>query len=124
VAYTFGEDLTTNFPLPEIPPLDARYAMSAVLFSNHFHPEFVIRHVLKQDRVAKEYGEQESEAFTLLDLNLMYKVSSVVNITAGIQNVFEETYYEHLNRSVRDATAKPIYAPGRNIYATLNLNFK
>jgi len=123
VAYTYGEDLSENTPLPEIPPLDARYAISSAFFSNNFHPEIVVRHVMKQDRISTEYGEKESEAFTLFDLNLMYKVSQVVNFTAGIQNVLDEAYYEHLNRSVRDATAKPIYAPGRNIFATLNLNF-
>jgi len=123
VAYTYGEDLSENTPLPEIPPLDARYAISSAFFSNNFHPEIAVRHVMKQDRISTEYGEKESEAFTLFDLNLMYKVSQVVNFTAGIQNVLDEAYYEHLNRSVRDATAKPIYAPGRNIFATLNLNF-
>jgi len=123
VAYTYGEDLSENTPLPEIPPLDARYAISSAFFSNNFHPEIVVRHVMKQDRISTEYGEKESEAFTLFDLNLMYKVSQLISFTAGIQNVLDEAYYEHLNRSVRDATAKPIYAPGRNIFATLNLNF-
>jgi len=123
LAYTYGEDISENTPLPEIPPLDARYSVNATLFSNSFHPEITVRHVMKQDRIAKEYGERESKAFTLLDLNLMYRVSAVINIAAGIQNVFDEAYYEHLNRSVKDATAKPIYAPGRNIFATINLNF-
>jgi iron complex outermembrane recepter protein len=123
LAYTYGKDLSENSPLPEIPPLDARYSVSAAFLSNSFQPEIAMRHVLKQNRVSNEYGESESGAFTLLDLIFMYKASSIINVIAGIQNLFDEAYYEHLNRSVKDATAKPIYAPGRNIFASINLNF-
>jgi len=43
-------------------------------------------------------------------------------LSAGVNNLLDEAYYEHLNRSVRGANA-PILARGRNFYASLNIVF-
>jgi iron complex outermembrane receptor protein len=88
---------------------------------NKLKPEIAFRYVLKQSRISAEYGETESPSFSVVDLKVSYRALKFLGMTAGIQNLFNQNYYEHLNRSVR-GTSSPIYAPGRNFYVSLNLN--
>jgi iron complex outermembrane receptor protein len=87
-------------------------------FKNRLKPEFRLRHVLEQKRIAKSYGETQTPAFTLVDLSVNYQISKHIEFNASIHNLFDETYYEHLNRSVK-GSLKPIYAPGRSTVLTL-----
>lgn len=122
MAYTYGKDKDFNQALPEIPPLDFRYSLGAKLCKNKFQPEINFRHVLKQNRVAENFGETETPSFSLLDLKANYFLSDNVSIIGGVKNILDETYYEHLNRSVKGTAMKPIYAPGRSFYLTLSVN--
>ncbi len=122
MAYTYGQDLELAEPLPEIAPLDFRYKLMGTYFKNKLKPEIAFRYVLKQSRISTEYGETETPAFTVVDLKLSYHALKFLGMTVGIQNLFNQNYYEHLNRSIR-GSAIPIYAPGRNFYVSLNFNF-
>ena len=122
IAYTYAQDLERDEPLPEIAPLDFRYSLVGNYFDNKFQPELVFRHVLEQSRVSTEFGETPTPSFSLLDLKLAYQITGSTRITAGINNIFDENYYEHLNRSVR-GTNLPIFAPGRNAFASINVVF-
>jgi iron complex outermembrane receptor protein len=51
-----------------------------------------------------------------------YQLTDKISLNAGVNNLFDENYYEHLTRSVR-GTNDPIFAPGRNIYANINFTF-
>lgn len=122
IAYTYGQDLERKEPLPEIAPLDLRYSIVGNFFNNKLRPVITLRHVLKQDRISDAFGETASPSFTILDFALTYQFSQFLGATTGIQNVFDELYYEHLNRFVKNQ-AYPIYAPGRNFYFTIFINF-
>jgi iron complex outermembrane receptor protein len=78
---------------------------------------------MKQDRIATSYGETETPAFNVVDAKVSWMMSRVFNATGGVQNLFDEAYYEHLARSVRGANARPIYSPGRSFYVTLTISF-
>ncbi len=84
--------------------------------------EVSVRHVLKQTRISGEFGETKTPSFTTVDTKVSYNLFYNANIHAGINNLFNENYYEHLNRPVH-LTGDPIYAPGRNFYATINYAF-
>lgn len=122
VAYTYGKNLDIDKPLPEIAPLDLRLTLSGTFLTNKLKPEISFRQVLKQDRVSDVYGETESKAFTLVDVKSSYRFSRLLNLSAGIRNLFDERYYEHLNRTVTSDAPHPIYAPGRNAFVTLSLS--
>ncbi|HCD52596.1 MAG TPA: TonB-dependent receptor, partial [Balneolaceae bacterium] len=122
LAYTYAQDLENDEPLPEIPPLDVRYVLKGSFFNDLLLPEVFFRYAMKQDRVSAQYGETTTPSFTLLDLKLGYKISRSLRVNAGVNNVFDENYYEHLTRSVRGTTT-PIYAPGRNMFINFSLNF-
>ena len=122
IAYTYAEDLERNEPLPEIAPLDFRYALKGSYFNGKLHPEASFRQVLRQHRISEEFGETETPAFSLVDVKVQYKASKSLRLEAGVTNVFDQAYYEHLNRSVT-GTNTPIYDPGRNFFVSANFTF-
>jgi iron complex outermembrane receptor protein len=121
-AYTYAQDLERDEPLPEIAPLDFRYVLSGIYIDGRLRPELIFRHVLEQNRVSTEYGERATPSFTLLDAKVAFQLSKSASITAGVNNLFDENYYEHLSRSVRGNNL-PIFAPGRNAFASVNFVF-
>ena len=122
MAYTYAQDLERDEPLPEIAPLDFRYTLIGDYMDGKLQPEVTFRHVMQQSRIATEFGETETPAFSLLDVQLGYNLTKTARITAGINNIFDENYYEHLNRSVRGNNI-PIFAPGRNAFASFSFVF-
>ncbi|HHH49658.1 MAG TPA: TonB-dependent receptor, partial [Saprospiraceae bacterium] len=122
LAYTYAKDLELNEPLPEIAPFDLRYRIFASYLKDKLRPEISFRYVASQKRISKEYGESESPAFSILDLKVAYRLNQFFNITTGVQNLFDSTYYEHLSRSVKGNMPHPIYAPGRNFFLSLSFD--
>ena len=121
--YTYGENRTVDEPLPEIPPLEFRYRLMGSFAKNKVQPEIMFRHAAKQDRIALLYGETETPGFSVVDAKFTYHLKSFLTATGGVQNMFDTAYYEHLARSVRNATSRPIYSPGRSFYLTLTISF-
>lgn len=122
IAYTFAQDLAQDQPLPEIAPLDLRYTLTGQYLDGKLRPEVQFRYVSKQDRISPEFGETVTPSFKLLDFRLGYQIRSNLGMNVALNNVFNEAYYEHLNRSVR-GTTDPIYAPGRSFTAAVNFKF-
>ncbi|MFN2423684.1 MAG: TonB-dependent receptor domain-containing protein [Cryomorphaceae bacterium] len=122
IAYTYGQDLERDEALPEIAPLDIRYALYGSYLKDRLRPEVIFRYVADQSRTSSEFGETGTPSFALLDLKIGYQVTNSLSISAGVNNLLDENYYEHLNRSVR-GTNNPIFAPGRNIFASVNFTF-
>lgn len=122
MAYTYGQDLQRDEPLPEIFPLDIRYSLYGRYLKNRLKPEFTFRYVAQQSRVSSGFGETITPSFTLLDIKVGYQVTNQLSFNAGVNNLLDENYYEHLNRSV-SGTNNPIYAPGRNVFANLSFTF-
>lgn len=124
LVYTHGENKELNEPLPEIPPLEFKYALNGTFYGGRLLPELMFRQVFKQDRIAKSYGENESPAFNVVDAKLSWLINKTWTATGGVQNLFDKAYYEHLARSVRGVEARPIYSPGRNFYVTLTIELR
>ncbi len=120
-AYTYGENMDRNQALPEIPPLDFRYTLGSQIFKNRLNSELTMRHVIKQNRIAVDYGESTTPAFSLLDFKTSYSFNDHIQLVGGIRNIFDIAYYEHLNRSVK-GSQRAIYAPGRSLYLTLSVD--
>ncbi len=123
VAYTYAQNLYLSEPLAEIAPMDLRYSLYGKLLKNKLKPELRARYVLKQNRVSDEFGEKESADFGVLDFHISYKVIKILNLTAGVNNIFDKAYYEHLNRAVKSKSPAPINAPGRSYFISLSLSF-
>ena len=124
VAYTYAQDLVKEAPLPEIPPLDLRYHLSGNYLKNRLSPYITFRHVVEQARTSAEFGETVTPSFSIIDLGLSMRINQMLGFTAGVENLLDVNYYEHLSRSARGATAVPIHAPGRNFFLSFNLDFR
>ncbi len=122
MAYTYGQDLERDEPLPEIAPLDVRYALTGSYLQDRLRPEVAFRYVVEQSRVSQEFGETVTPSFGLLDVKVGFSVTDQLVLSTGVNNLLDENYYEHLARSVR-GTNTPIFAPGRNVFANLSFAF-
>lgn len=122
VAYTYGQDRERDEPLPEVAPLDIRYTLSGSYFKDRLKPEATFRFVSEQSRVSSEFGETVTPSFSLLDVKIGYQVTRGLSVNAGVTNLLDQAYYEHLNRSVR-GTNDAIFAPGRNIFINIHHAF-
>ncbi|NND06868.1 MAG: TonB-dependent receptor [Saprospiraceae bacterium] len=77
----------------------------------------------KQKRIAENFGETPTPGFILLDMMMTYRLSKSWQVNAGVYNLFDRTYYEHLSCSVRSAAASPIYAAGRSLLISLAMEY-
>jgi iron complex outermembrane receptor protein len=118
MAFTYGHDGVRDEPLPEIAPLDLRYTLSGRWMDRRLEPFLGFRFVGRQSRVSETFGETPSPSFTIVDLGVTFDLRPGIGFRAGIRNLLDQNYYEHLNRSVRGQTSA-IHAPGRNMYLVL-----
>ena len=122
VAYTYAQDMDNDEALPEIPPLDFQYILSGSFIQDRLNPEVIFRYVSEQPRISTQFGETITPAFSLLDIQVRYDLTENIKIHAGVKNMFDNAYYEHLSRSVRGA-GMPLYAPGRNYFGRFSVAF-
>lgn len=76
--------------------------------------EFSARVVDNQDLVAVSLLETPTPGFTVFDLRTYWEVTSQLFVTAGVENLFDRDYREHLDIRIPDGIA--LYQPGRTIY--------
>jgi iron complex outermembrane receptor protein len=131
LAYVHADNDTMRTPLAQTPPLETRlgleYSTGAWAFGS------VLRMVDRQDRVHIGYGNIVGQdigttpGFATLALNASYKPSKKVMLTAGIDNVFDKTYAEHLSRGDTVDSGLPansrIFEPGRFFWAKISASF-
>ena len=111
-SYTYGKNDVTDKPLPQIYPMDLRYALEGNFVDNKISPYIQLRHVLKQDRVADYFGEVATPAFTTLNIGIKTIPLKNLSLSATVNNLFNEAYREHLSRFIRPIL--PLNAPGRS----------
>jgi iron complex outermembrane receptor protein len=124
IAYTYGQDLEKKEALPEIAPMDLRLGLRGNYFDQRLRPFAAFRYVTKQERISTEFGETETPSFNLLDIGLHVRPLPWMGLSLSVNNLFDQAYYEHLNRSVRGADMGPIYAPGRSVSLSFSLDFR
>lgn len=132
LAYAWGENRTQGRPLPQMPPLETR--ISLAYDDTRWSFGSVLRGVAGQDRVAPEQGNvvgrdlSSSPGFAVFAINGGYRFTDTVQLTAGIDNLFNRTYSEHLNLAGSADFGFPAYPvrinePGRLAWLKLNLTY-
>ncbi len=121
ISYTYGQDLDLQEALPEIPPLELRYHLQARYLKKRLQAELAFRYAFAQNRIASSYGETNTPAFYLVDLALAWNMKQGI-IRSGVNNLFDQAYYEHLSRSVRGDNPRPIYNPGRSFFVSFSIH--
>lgn len=103
LAYVRGDNNTDDVPLAQLPPLELR--LGAEYTTGVWSIGGLVRAVAKQDRVDVGAGNivgqdiGETDGFTILSLNGSWKPKKGVVVAAGVDNVLDETYAEHISRS-------------------------
>ena len=125
LGYARGKDRDSGRPLPQMPPLEGRF--SADWDNGNWSAGMLLRVVDGQHRVAEGYGNVvgqdigPSAGFATLALNGGYRFASGVQVTAGVDNLFDRAYSEHLNLAGNadfgyPADAVRINEPGRTFW--------
>ncbi len=121
VAYTYAEDQSTKNPLPEIAPLDFRWNLKADF--NRFFASVNYRFAGKQERINPDFGEMKTPDFSLVDLHFGYKLQNFGRFGLDINNLFNRSYSEYLNRRMMNDNLQRILMPGRNIGVSYSYAF-
>ncbi len=120
-AYTHGKNSDTDEYLPEIPPLEGRISASYVFLQGKLMPEISLRAVSEQNNISETFGESRTPGFVLANVAVRYAPFQFINISAGVNNIFDKAYYEHLNRRNRE-DGSSLYEPGRVFYVNIGLS--
>jgi len=132
LAYTHGENDTDKLPLAQMPPLEARLAL------DYRRPTWsvgaLMRGVAKQDRYAVNQGNIVGQdlgptaGFAIFSLNGSWRASKTVLVTAGVDNLFDRDYAEHLSRAGAAVTGftqtTRVNEPGRTAWLKTSAEFR
>ncbi len=117
-AYTIGRNLATHEDLPQIPSFEANLKLDFALFNERLLPQLHLRGVAGQDRVAESFGETTSEGYFLTNFKATYRAIKSLRFSAGVNNLFDVTYHEHLNRNLLGSDRR-LNDPGRSVFFEL-----
>ncbi len=130
-AYTRGRNRTDGRPLAQIPPLEGRLALAYTQSS--WSAGALLRAVARQDRVAVGQGNIVGQdigttpGFAVVSLNASWRFRPWARLSAGVDNLFNKTYAEHISRSGAivagyEQTTR-VNEPGRTLWTRLDVSF-
>lgn len=125
-SYTWAEYTDTNSPVAEIPPLEAGITLGSSFFESQIMPEVTVRRVFPQTRFDQAFGESRTPGFWLTDVTVRAALYDNIMFSGGVRNLFDEAYYEHLNRRFNpgvNPSGNVLLEPGRRLFAELSVGF-
>lgn len=132
LAWAWGENRDGNRPLPQMPPLEARWSLA--WSGERWSFGSLLRVAAGQDRVSVDEGNVvgrdlgPAPGFAVFSLNGGYRFGPIAQLTVGIDNLFDRDYAEHLNLSGSADFGYPaepvrIHEPGRTAWVKLDLAY-
>ncbi|MGI4855672.1 MAG: TonB-dependent receptor domain-containing protein [Janthinobacterium lividum] len=130
LAYAWAHDHDTHRPLPQVPPLEGRLALT--YRQGRAEAGALWRVAAGQRRRAVDQGNVAgrdlgaSHGFGVLSLHAAYAVSKTARVSIGVDNVLNRRYAEHLNKAGSATFGYPsatrVNDPGRTAWARLTLD--
>jgi iron complex outermembrane receptor protein len=117
-----GTILLKNDPIAEIPALESLLVISCGFIDNRLQPVLEIRAVAGQHQVSDASYESSTPGYVIANLAVNYKPLRFMSLTAGINNITDKGYYDHLNRKQSGTTGK-LYEPGRTLFINMKIDF-
>lgn len=114
-SYVHATDTRVDEPLFGIAPHQQRYGMTWHTLDRAYEVSIIVTGTSGQDRVAKSRFEQSSEGWTTIDLQATFPVVDGLILRAGVKNLTDEFYVNHLN-SFNPFTGARIAEVGRRAY--------
>ncbi|WP_018624526.1 TonB-dependent receptor domain-containing protein [Kangiella aquimarina] len=126
VSYVLGERDDSDINLYRIAPLNTRFVWGyqGVQFSTQFAAQIYA----DQDRVSSINNETETAGYMVWDWMADYIFDNGLTVRAGIENLFDKQYVEHLggvNRAAGSeiAVGERLPANARNVYVGFEVRF-
>ena len=131
VAAVRGDNRTDRLPLAQQPPLETRVHLAYT--SGAWNAGVLLRAVAAQNRHALHQGNivgqdlGPSSGFTVTSLHLSRAIGPRIRLSAGIDNLFDNAYAEHLSRGGATIAGFPlpsvrIAEPGRTLWLKMDLS--
>lgn len=131
IAYVYGRNDTDGTALGQIPPLEVRLGLG--YDDKVWSFGALLRAVSAQNRVAVNQGNiagqdiAASGGFSVFSVNGGWRASKTVQVSAGVDNLFNKTYAEHISRAGTMVTGYTqttrVNEPGRNAWVKANFDF-
>lgn len=131
LAYSWGRNTNDGTPLPQIPPLEARLGLSWE--SGNWSSTGLVRLVSSQHQVAINEGNvvgkdfDSSSGFAVVSANAAYRVNNYFKVSAGVDNLLDKDYSEHLNlagnSSFGYSANTSVNEPGRTFWGKISVTF-
>ena len=94
MAYAKGDNLTDDTPLDTVNPFEAKYGIRYLSSNNKWETKLTNTYVAKA-RVASDITTFVPDAYTVSDLELVFRPKETFELTAGIYNLFDKAYYNY-----------------------------
>ncbi|MBD9401983.1 TonB-dependent copper receptor [Comamonas sp. CMM02] len=131
LAGTWSDNRTDHRPLPQIPPAELRLGLDYA--QDAWTAGALWRLVPGQHRYSLDEGNivgrdlGASSGFGTLAINASYRVNSHLKLLAGVDNLFDKDYAEHLNLAGNAGFGYPGFArlqePGRTVWVRADFQF-
>ena len=121
-SFVRAEDLLFDEPLFGVPPFEQQYAIDIHDPSRTWWVELQITATADQNRVAAARLELPTSGWTTIDLAAGGEVVDGVTLRAGVRNLTDEFYFNHLN-SLDPFSGQRIAEIGRSGYVGLEFAF-
>lgn len=128
ISSVHGENRTDHTPLPQTPPLEGRLTLD--WRRAQWTAGAVWRLVDDQDRIQPGYGNiigqdlGSTPGFGSLSVNAGWQAAPQLRIAAGVDNLLDRAYAEHLSRAGASVQGYPVIGrinePGRTLWLKLN----
>ncbi|MFW6021575.1 MAG: TonB-dependent receptor domain-containing protein [Guyparkeria sp.] len=126
IAYTRGRNTDDSRNLPQIPPLSGSLGLEAEYADLSGGVNLRWADGATHLDTASGLDIRETAGYGVVDLHAAYRLSANWQLEAGVDNLFDRTYSEHVNRAYAgtfgDPTAR-INEPGRTAWARLTARF-
>jgi len=132
LAWTRGENDTDDLPLAQMPPLELRTSLNYT--GARWSAGLLWRAVAEQDRYVLRQGNIVGQdlgptgGFGVLSLNAAWQPAEDVLVSAGVDNLFDKAYAEHLSRGGAmvagyEQTVR-VNEPGRTLWLKVGASFE
>lgn len=116
-SYVKGDDLSEDTNLPQIPPLNGTAGVKMSLLNNIGVEVSSTLFAVQNDAVAGEIKTPGYATFNFaLHIRNINFASVFMNINAGVENMFDKSYRNHLSTTRGGITVEP----GRNFYLRIS----
>jgi len=123
LAFTEGRNLTDGRNLSHMAPLNGQ--VFGEYARDQGYAGLRINFATQQSQVNTEFNERETPAWSSVDLYGGYQINKTFRLEAGVDNLFDKAYFNHINRNdpTTGQTLAKINEPGRNLWAKVTARF-